>query len=210
MIDDKTGRRFGRLVATSRAPNAKSGVAWHCRCDCGALRVVLGTNLQEGRTKSCGCLNVETVKLAKHGHDRKGQRSPTYRTWVSMISRCHDQNVKSFAGYGAKGITVCQRWRSCFEHFLADMGERPAGCTIDRIDNDRGYFPGNCRWLDAFGQARNKRNTVMVTIADGSRIPLWDAAIAAGLKPMTVHARRARGVPESRWLEPLARKARAA
>jgi len=94
-----------------------------------------------------------------HGHARAGQKSATYNTWIAMTARCYNPNIPDFQKYGARGITVCNRWRHSFENFLADMGERPAGRTIDRINNNRGYTPSNCRWATKSEQCRNTRQT---------------------------------------------------
>jgi hypothetical protein len=207
MIDDKTGRRYERLVATRLAPGP-GPLRWECRCDCGATTVVRATNLQQRRTRSCGCLATELrAGHVKHGHNRKGRRSATYTSWALMTSRCYDPGNPNFASYGGRGIAVCPQWRGSFEQFLADMGARPKGMTIDRIDNNGNYEPGNCRWATGSEQSLNRSNTVMVAMPDGTRMPLWLAAQQAGLKPMTVHARRHRGVPEKRWFEPVGARA---
>jgi hypothetical protein len=163
------GRRFHRLVVTSRAenyvsPNGKRSARWYAICDCGNTTVVLGATLARGDVASCGCLRREVVAArnasrAKHGHAGY-QRSPEYRVWVGLLNRCFNPRNKGYPNYGGRGITVAPEWQgpTGFQTFLADMGPRPGPeYSIDRIDNDSGYRKGNCRWADAKTQAVNRR-----------------------------------------------------
>lgn len=146
----EAGERFGRLtVTTTRVP---SQTHVECVCDCGTAHRVVAYNW--GRTRSCGCLQREEVARRSTIHGRSG--TPSYTCWWNMIQRCSDPRNKYWLCYGGRGITVCDRW-TVFVHFYADMGDRPPGLTLDRIDNERGYFPGNCRWATPAEQARNKR-----------------------------------------------------
>ena len=153
---DLTGTRFERLVAISRSPNrGKSRAArWLCHCDCGAYIDVASANLVRGATKSCGCFMRDEAKKRFITHGM--WRSRTYTSWDCMIQRCTNPKYPTWRYYGGRGIKVCDRWRNSFENFLADMKERPADRSIDRIDPDSNYEPSNCRWATATEQANNK------------------------------------------------------
>jgi hypothetical protein len=153
---DVTGQRFGRLVVTALAGINKHGEArWSCTCDCGNASVVGGHKLRSGQTVSCGCFARSRASATKRKHGYHG--SPTYASWLSMKGRCLRPTDPSYAEYGGRGITVHAPWIDSFELFLAEVGERPPGTTLDRIDNDRGYEPGNVRWSTAKEQANNRR-----------------------------------------------------
>jgi hypothetical protein len=153
------GHRFGRLVVVAQAPSSADGFAnWECICDCGNALVTSGKRLRGGVTKSCGCLRVDAIKRTSKENITHGKsKSTTWNSWISMRSRCMNKNVAEYKNYGARGISICDKW-SDFSAFLADMGERPEGKTLDRIDVNGNYEPGNCRWSTPKEQMRNKRN----------------------------------------------------
>ncbi len=157
-----SGMRFGRLTLLSDIGRSDDGsVLWRCRCDCGTEKVVKAYRLRNGNTRSCGCLQAEsrTISNTKHGHSVSNEtRSTTYNSWASMLNRCRNKNYHRYKDYGGRGISVCDRWNK-FDAFLSDMGERPLGTTLDRLNNDGNYEPGNCRWATQHEQQNNRRNT---------------------------------------------------
>ena len=157
---DMIGRKYHRLTVKRRALNDSQGSAyWLCVCDCGVLTKVKGSSLRHGRIKSCGCLQLELViknnKLrTTHGESKK---TPEYSTWAAMKNRCLNSNNNAYKYYGGRGISVCDRWLK-FEHFLEDMGRKPtAKHSIERIENNKGYYPDNCKWATMEEQCNNQR-----------------------------------------------------
>jgi len=158
---DVTGQHFGYLTAQWPAGKAKWGTSWLCSCDCGRLTVALLNNLGR-KTISCGCVRrkLSAQRTTKHGHTINHKPSRTHCLWTHMLGRCENPKHQFFRNYGGRGIKACERWRGehGFENFLADMGERPTGMSLDRFPNNNGnYEPGNCRWATRKQQAANKR-----------------------------------------------------
>lgn len=152
------GMRFGRLVALSLTGEKRWGVyLWNCLCDCGKTHVAAVNSLRSGLVQSCGCLRSETArdKATTHGH----YGSATYKSWDAMIQRCKNPASTAYKLYGGAGVSVCAEWME-YSTFLADMGPRPKGKTLDRKDAAGNYEPGNCRWATNLEQARNKRKRV--------------------------------------------------
>lgn len=161
-VKDLTGQRFGRLTAISRAGSDTQGKAtWRCRCECGNEVVVTGTQLRRNNTRSCGCLKREVTRKRLTTHGKTKTR--LFPIWQSMKDRCYCQTHHAYKYYGERGITVCDEWRYDFQKFyewaIANGYDENAStwqCTIDRIDNDKGYSPYNCRWVDMKVQNNNK------------------------------------------------------
>jgi len=175
-IKDRIGQRIGKLVVIERAANkieiAKSGkksvrACWLCVCDCGGLITASGHNLSKALsnpektsgTRSCGCL------MGKGGLKHGMSASKDYNAWSNIVQRCLNENCTNYSCYGGRGITVCDEWLT-FEGFYKDMGERPEGMTIDRIDNDKGYYKENCKWATKETQANNRRSNVILEYND--------------------------------------------
>ena len=150
------GSVFGRIkvLEENKERNKNGHITYKCLCECGNKKDILGSSLRSGLTQSCGCLQKEKVKT--HGMD--GTKS--YRSWVSMKSRCYNANNQRYFRYGERGIKVCDRWLHSFSNFLNDMGNPKSGQSIERLDNDGDYEPNNCIWASPKQQARNRSTTV--------------------------------------------------
>ncbi len=165
-------------------PSQKIGY-WRCVCDCGGEAHTSGQRLRTGDTQSCGCLHKEVCAKMLRTHGKTGTR--THKLWMAMRSRCNDPTNTAYGNYGAKGVTVCERWAS-FESFLADMGECPPGLTLDREKNHIGYEPGNCRWATMQEQQNNRTNNRIET-AFGKAQTLAKWARETGMNYGTLHSR---------------------
>lgn len=195
------GSVCGALMVIEPAEPVKSGSrlrkAWTCQCACGMAKVVLDQSLRTGRTTSCGCVARLTSTRTRHGATSGGRQTKTYQAWRDMLQRCNNPNNPSYKNYGGRGITVIERWK-VFDEFLQDMGEAPVGLTIDRIDSDKGYEPGNCEWSNWDSQALHKRThgTQLITFNGKSQAPsAWAAELCIPLA--TILGRRRKGWPVS-------------
>lgn len=160
------GMKFGRLmvvdeVASRRPPNGSPQRRFRCRCDCGLDVVATGGHLRTGHTLSCGCIRAEQARqqgFQNRVHGEAPCSTAEYRIWKGMFTRCYNPKTPNFRHYGGRGITICDRWREDYPAFLADMGRRPSAIhSIDRIDNDGDYEPGNCKWSTPSEQNSNQR-----------------------------------------------------
>ncbi len=189
------GSVFGRLtVLREQGRNAKQNRLWLCRCECGTEITATTARLRNGNTKSCGCLSRDhAAAKARERNYRHGMaRTVEYQTWKGMIQRCTNPAAPDFACYGGRGITVCRRWLEGFENFYADMGPRPDGFSLDRIEVDGDYAPENCRWASNLRQQNNRRSNHFLTVA-GKTQSIADWAREYGLSDATISGRIKRG-----------------
>lgn len=205
------GSKFGRWTVLDETRTAKGKLAWRCRCECGTERVVVGTSLRRGASRSCGCWSSEVssrtcVKRCKT-HGKTGTRA--FRTWSAMLDRCRNQRSSNYPRWGQRGIRVCERWASSFENFYADMGDPPDGATLDRIDNDGDYCPDNCRWANGIEQSRNRPGYNRMVTYCGVTATVAEWAQRTGLSYSTIWQRINAGWPVNVALTKPARRRRA-
>lgn len=170
-IVDLTGQRFGRWIALglvdgrTRVVGNKHVSVWSVACECGVVGEVRGTSLRDGSSQSCGCLRHDLLSARKrtHGHTVGRLRTTEYAIWSGMIQRCHYPYSPAYADYGGRGIVVCARWRESFAAFLADVGPRPRGRSLDRFPDQNGnYEPSNVRWATPIEQGNNRRDNRLI------------------------------------------------
>lgn len=155
VINNLSGKTFGKLRVISRAKNIGSGAAWKCKCSCKKVKIILGARLISGNTKSCGCLRF------KHGKSKYGPFAEKYKkeyvAWQSLRQRCDNPKDVQYKDYGRRGIHYCKKWNS-FKEFFKDLGKSPSGYYLDRIDNSKGYTKKNCRWCSPQDSGNNRRS----------------------------------------------------
>lgn len=185
-----SGQVFGRLTAIEACGYNKHGkTMWRCVCSCGGERFVVAGDLRSGNTKSCGCLVVEqAISMGARNVTHGLTGSPEFRTWSAMIDRCTNKSGKNYRNYGHRGITVCDEWMKSFERFLADMGPRQKGHTIERKDNNGNYEPSNCVWATNKDQSRNRRSTRLLSHG-GRSMPISAWAEEKGIQVGTLWRR---------------------
>jgi hypothetical protein len=176
---DITGQTFGKLKVVSVAYKVNTKYCWNCICECGKAAIIEGNRLRSGKTKSCGCLRKTQNGLSQ---------SSIYNVWISMIHRCCNENSTGYKNYGARGISVCKRWINSFEAFYEDMGNKPDGLTLDRIDVNGNYNKDNCRWATTKVQSNNRRNTVFIE-AFGKKQLILEWSKEKNIKEATLRAR---------------------
>lgn len=204
---DMVGKRFGRLVVVEQAPHKWNRRVWLCQCDCGERRVVDGANLRGGRQMSCGCLlreKMAEIGRASRKHGQAVAETSEYKAWSSMKARCHNPSHKQYSAYGGRGIAVAPEWREDFQAFFEHVGKRPSRAhSLDRINNSRGYEPGNVRWATQVEQTNNTRKNHLVWVG-GERMTLAEAIRLKGQRSNVVRQRLAFGWSMDRALnEPI-------
>lgn len=194
-FDDITGQRFGRLTVTGFAGhNRHRQTRWSALCECGGETVVTRLALTTRCTQSCGCLKADTTRArsTKHGRAPRENREPEYAVWLTMKARCMRRTAAGFASYGARGISVCERWLS-YENFISDMGKRPSDAhTLERRDNDLGYGPDNCEWATRAVQANNKRSSRHIE-HNGKTLTYSEWSCLSGVPQATIRWRHLHG-----------------
>lgn len=192
------GMRFGRLVVVSEAPSVKGRAMWLCQCDCGQIRTVAGSHLRNGNTTSCGCLQKEKTIDNNKARSTHGMcRTHIHRIWLHIKDRCGNEKCKSYMNYGGRGITICDEWKDDFQTFYDYVSKLPhfeeEGYSIDRINNDGNYEPGNVKWSTTKEQANNKRsNRVLEAFCEKHTVAEWSEKL--GISDKTIMSRLRRGL----------------
>jgi len=205
---DLTGVRFGRLLVlgVSSTKIYERQLAWDCLCSCGVIKPVLTCTLKSGSTKSCGCLKRECKPPVRYTHGLS--KYSGIKVWEGMLRRCQNKKDKNYMLYGGRGIKVCDRWLDP-KNFAEDMGEKPNGYSLDRIDPNGDYCPENCRWATPAEQGANKRTNRMIE-HEGETLHLAEWCRRLGMKPSTVFNRISSGMSPSLALTMPSRRQRRA
>lgn len=200
-IKDLTGTTFGRWTVQTQVQSKGDGAIWRCLCQCGTERTVAAHSLLRGTSQSCGCLADEKRLAATRKHQQCG--TPEYAAWAGMFQRCYNHRNAQFKNYGARGVTVCDRWKD-FREFLKDMGKKPSPRhSIDREKNDGNYEPENCRWALPKQQSRNTRTCHFITI-NGETKTVTEWAEKTGVPRNLIYTRisRLKWTPEKAVITP--------
>lgn len=202
---DLVGKRFNRYVVLEKI-RSDLGIRWRCQCDCGEIRILDSSRLLQNKVVSCGCYNIERTKEKNTKHGKRNSR--IYIIWNGLKERCYNKNCKDYPRYGARGITVCDEWINSFENFYRDMSDPEKGMSIDRIDNDKGYFKENCRWATNKEQCNNRRNgrKVIFRGEEWSIFDLWEKYCSnSGMHPSTIYRRIDKGmnIEDALFKEPM-------
>ena len=187
------GRAFGKLAVLKAAPSRKGKRMWLCHCECGNEVLVTTGNLTSGNTKSCGCTSTARIAALNRTHGRSSDAE--FGVWMTMKTRCCNRKFPQYDDYGGRGISVCERWKNSFSHFLADMGSRPsASHSIERADVNGNYEPANCTWATKITQANNARSNVRVT-HNGRTMTCTQWSREVGVSDVTIRSRAHKGLP---------------
>ena len=185
LVVDETGKTYGKLFVTSLLGSYKNSVYYSCTCECGNKVEVKALALRSGNTKSCGCVAREKTAARNTTHGES--KTQLYGSWHRMVQRCTDPNSSDYKYYGGRGITVADEWLD-FTNFKRDVGDRPPGTSLDRIDNNRGYEPGNVRWATRKEQMQNTRGVKLIEYqGEAHCVAEWERI--KGFKPGTLKAR---------------------
>lgn len=207
MIKDLTGQRFGRLTVIEFVGIKKGLAHWECLCDCGNTCIVNGVQLRRGNTKSCGCLRHEnTFKYAHRSFKHGMSNSKLYYVWANMKNRCYNEKNIGYHMYGGRGIIVCAEWRDNFKAFYDYVSKlehfNEEGYTLDRIDNNGNYEPGNVRWATVKERSRNQSKNIFVDY-NGEKLCLAEVAEILGMKYITLFKRYSRGWRGEQLFQPV-------
>ena len=210
---DLSGRIYSRVLVLSSAGTCHtvggaSKAIWNCRCECGRGFLARGSALTQGRTKSCGCWNLDCLKSRRFGVKKPRKVvSEVYQSWCSAKGRCNNPNNPKFPAYGGRGIKMCERWSKSFTAFKLDMGNRPEGHTLERLDVNGWYCKENCIWATVQVQNENRRNASWLNF-NGQEMKLVDVARKTGIKAGTLRMRIVQGVDLGRGTNAIIQLAR--